>query len=112
MPKFLFILFLLPLSLFARDIPLDPDTPLVLSLSHNTPTRIAFDNQRIVDLFVYPKEGANVFLHPSGFLMVLPASGSPLFLTLIGENGTIQDLQLDFTDQQPALIRLCTLTKE
>ncbi len=53
------------------------------------------------------EEAAEVAVHDSGCLFILPQqTQAKLYLTLIGENGTIQDLMLNFTKSKPTPIRL------
>ena len=46
-------------------------------------------------------------VHNSGCLFILPQAGNnKVYLTLIGENGTVQDLMLRFVAKNPGPVRL------
>ncbi|EER21668.1 MULTISPECIES: hypothetical protein [spotted fever group] len=86
---------------------LHADSLLELQIAKDGPTRINIEGEKINDIFIHPGEAAEVAVHDSGYLFILPQqNSSKLYLTLIGENGTIQDLMLNFTKSKPAPIRL------
>ncbi|KJV80030.1 hypothetical protein RHORCCE3_1728 [Rickettsia hoogstraalii str. RCCE3] len=80
---------------------------LELAIAKDAPTRINIEGEKINDIFIHPREAAEIVVHDSGCLFILPQQdSSKLYLTLIGENGTIQDLMLNFTKTKPTPIRL------
>ncbi|WP_419234565.1 hypothetical protein [Rickettsia endosymbiont of Nabis limbatus] len=86
---------------------LHADSLLELQIAKDAPTRINIEGEKINDIFIHPQEAAEVVVHDSGCLFILPQQdNSKLYLTLIGENGTTQDLILNFTKTKPAPIRL------
>lgn len=115
------------LTASAIGYPMDSDRSLPLHIGENGPTRIMIVGEKITDVFVYPKEKVSVTLHASGQIFVLPpeeendsleletkASGSlkgrgdkeKLFLTIMGQDGSVQDLSLDFVKGTSEVIRL------
>ncbi|KJW03939.1 hypothetical protein [Rickettsia argasii] len=92
---------------YAIDYMLHTDSLLELQIAKDAPTRINIEGEKINDIFIHPREAAEVAVHNSGCLFILPQQDqSKLYLTLIGENGTIQDLMLNFTKNKPTPIRL------
>ncbi|WP_341794436.1 hypothetical protein [Rickettsia endosymbiont of Rhinocyllus conicus] len=86
---------------------LHADSLLELQIAKDAPTRINIEGEKINDIFIHPREAAEIVVHDSGCLFILPQqNSSKLYLTLIGENGTIQDLMLNFTKTKPTPIRL------
>ncbi|KJV77132.1 hypothetical protein RHORCCE3_2112 [Rickettsia hoogstraalii str. RCCE3] len=86
---------------------LHTDSLLELQIAKDAPTRINIEGEKINDIFIHPREAAEVVVHDSGCLFILPQQDQTKFyLTLIGENGTVQDLMLNFTKSKPTLIRL------
>lgn len=86
---------------------LHADSLLELQIAKDGPTRINIEGEKINDIFIHPQEAAEVAVHDSGCLFILPQqTQAKLYLTLIGENGTIQDLMLNFTKSKPTPIRL------
>ncbi|KJV77486.1 hypothetical protein RHORCCE3_2162 [Rickettsia hoogstraalii str. RCCE3] len=86
---------------------LHTDSLLELQIAKDAPTRINIEGEKINDIFIHPREAAEVVVHDSGCLLFLPQQDQTKFyLTLIGENGTVQDLMLNFTKSKPTLIRL------
>jgi len=70
-------------------------------------TRINMEDEKITDVFVYPEESAKVVLHNLGTVFVLQESRAEhVYLTLVGESGTIQDMRLKFSSKQPEPIKL------
>lgn len=92
---------------YAIGYMLHADSLLELQIAKDAPTRINIKGEKINDIFIHPEEAAEVVVHDSGCLFILPQqTQAKLYLTLIGENGTIQDLMLNFTKTKPAPIRL------
>ncbi|ACR47126.1 hypothetical protein RPR_00810 [Rickettsia peacockii str. Rustic] len=86
---------------------LHADSLLELQIAKDAPTRINIEGEKINDIFIHPEEAAEVVVHDSGCLFILPQQDqTKLYLTLIGENSTIQDLMLNFTKIKPTPIRL------
>ena len=80
---------------------------LQLQVSNLGPTRITLDTEKITDVFFYPEEAAKVILHQSGYVFVVPREDSEhVYLTVMGESGSTQDLRLRFVKKQPEPIRL------
>lgn len=75
---------------------------LSLQISNLGPTRISIDNQKIMDAFYYPQEAVKLILHQSGSVFVVPnEEHKHVYVTVVGENGGIQDLRLKFVFKQP-----------
>ncbi|KJV71015.1 hypothetical protein OTSTA763_2521 [Orientia tsutsugamushi str. TA763] len=56
---------------------------------------------------MYPQNAVEVVVHESGYLFIAPREeGSKVYLTVIGEYKTIQDLMLTFTPKTPSPIML------
>lgn len=103
---------------FGMGFPIDKDRSLPLKVGTSGPTRFVIEGEKITDVFVYPKELTSVTLHASGQVFVVPpAGGSPisgdtgasskkLFLTLMGEKGSVQDLTIDFVQDKSEVVRL------
>lgn len=98
---------LLSFSANAIVYPLNSDGLMELEIAKYGPTRINIEGERINDIFIHPQEAAEMVVHDSGCLFILPQQGkSKIYVTLIGENGTVQDLVLRFTGKSPAPIKL------
>jgi hypothetical protein len=94
-------------SVVGVGFPLVSDGLLELQIAKNAPTRISIEEEKISDIFVHPTDAAELVVHSSGCLFVLPQAGqNKVFVTLIAETGIIQDLLLLFTDKKPSPIRL------
>lgn len=92
---------------YAIGYALHDDSTLELQIAKDAPTRINLKGEKINDIFIHPQEAAEVVVHNSGCLFILPQAGNnKVYLTLIGENGTVQDLMLRFVAKSPAPIRL------
>jgi len=90
--------------------PLNSDSLLELQIAKDAPTRMQISGEKISDIFIHPQEAAEVVVHSSGSIFILPQSGSQkVYLTVIGENETAQDLCLRFTDKKPAPVTLLKL---
>jgi hypothetical protein len=75
---------------------------LSLQISNLGPTRISMDNQKIMDAFYYPQEAVKLILHQSGSVFVVPnEEHKHVYVTVVGENGGMQDLRLKFVFKQP-----------
>ena len=75
---------------------------LSLQISNLGPTRISIDHQKIMDAFYYPQEAVKLILHQSGSVFVVPnEEHKHVYVTVVGEDGGIQDLRLKFVFKQP-----------
>ena len=100
----------------ARIITFDEHKLLQLRISSLGPTRISLREDKIRDVFFYPEKAAKVVLHNSGTVFVIPinssptdsATADPLYLTLLSEEGKIQDLRLRMSFMQPEPLILVT----
>lgn len=89
------------------------DSLIELQIAKDGPTRINIEDEKINDIFIHPQEAAEMVVHDSGCLFILPQPGkSKIYLTLIGENGTTQDLVLRFTGKTPTPIKLIKFSLE
>ena len=83
------------------------DNLLKVQVSELGPTRIAFENKKINDVFFYPEEAAVVDLYPSGVLFVMPNKNQKhVYITIMTDEGNAQDLRLKFAFMQPKPITL------
>lgn len=80
---------------------------LQLQISNLGPTRISMDHQKIMDAFYYPQEAIKLILHQSGSVFVVPnEEHKHVYVTLVGEDGSTQDLRLKFVFKQPEPIMI------
>ncbi|WP_108840023.1 hypothetical protein [Orientia tsutsugamushi] len=94
-------------DVYAVEYTLQDDELLKLEISDSGPTRINLKDEKINDIFMYPQNTAEVVVHESGFLFIAPREeGNKVYLTVIGEYKTIQDLMLTFTPKTPSPIML------
>ncbi|SPR03168.1 Uncharacterised protein [Orientia tsutsugamushi] len=94
-------------DIYAVEYTLQDDELLKLEISDSGPTRINLKDEKINDIFMYPQNAAEVVVHESGFLFIAPREeGSKVYLTVIGEYKTIQDLMLTFTPKTPSPVML------
>lgn len=92
---------------------LHADSVLELQVAKNGPTRINIEGEKINDIFIHPRDAAEVAMHDSGSVFLLPqASKDKVYLTIVGENGTTQDLVLNFTKAKPSPIKLIKFSLE
>ena len=117
MSKFYRVLILLTFLKAANAIgigyPLTSDILLELQIAKDAPTRMQISGEKISDIFVHPQEAAEVVIHASGSVFILPQIGSQkVYLTVIGEQETAQDMCLKFTDKKPAPVTLIKLDLE
>ncbi|HJD59279.1 MAG TPA: hypothetical protein LFW20_01165 [Rickettsia endosymbiont of Omalisus fontisbellaquei] len=95
---------------YAVGYALHNDSILELEIARDAPTRIIIENEKISDIFVHPAESAEAVIHSSGCLFILPQKeNGKIYITLIGESGTTQDIALRFVKKQPNPIRLLKL---
>lgn len=86
---------------------MNEDSIVELQIAKDAPTRINIVDEKITDIFVHPQEAAEVVIHSSGYLFVLPQAGKDrVYITVIGEHGTVQDLVLRCLAKSPSPIRL------
>ncbi|WP_371218974.1 hypothetical protein ACA350_01615 [Orientia tsutsugamushi] len=63
--------------------------------------------KKINDILMYPQNVTEVILHKSGYLFIAPREEeNKVYLTVIGEYKTIQDLMLTFTPKTPNPVML------
>ena len=92
---------------FSANYGLMEDVLLMAQVSNLGYTRINMEDEKITDVFVYPEESAKVVLHNLGTVFVMQESQTEhVYLTLVGESGTIQDMRLKFSSKQPEPIKL------
>ncbi|CAM80991.1 hypothetical protein [Orientia tsutsugamushi] len=94
-------------DVYAVEYELEVDNLLKLEISDSGPTRINLKDEKINDIFMYPQNAAEVVVHESGCLFIAPREEEKkLYLTVIGEHKTIQDLMLTFTPKTPSHVTL------
>ncbi|WP_040614727.1 hypothetical protein [Rickettsia endosymbiont of Ixodes scapularis] len=92
---------------YAIGYMLHDDSILKLQIAKDAPTRISIEGEKINDVFIHPKDAAEVVVHNSGCLFILPQVGNnKVYLTIISESGIVQDLSLRFIGKNPSPIRL------
>lgn len=92
---------------------LNEERVLELSLAADAPTRIGIDGEKIKDVFFYPERSAAMQLHSSGALFVIPSMGqSKIYMTIIGVNGSMQDIVFKVRDKQPSSIKFLKFNAE
>lgn len=95
---------------YAVGYALHNDSILELEIAKDAPTRIIIENEKISDIFIHPEEAAEAVIHTSGCLFILPqTSKNRIYITIIGESGTTQDIALHFVKKKPSPIRLLKL---
>ncbi|WP_371219743.1 hypothetical protein ACA348_08645 [Orientia tsutsugamushi] len=100
-------------NIYAVEYELEADNLLKLEISDSGPTRINLKDEKINDIFMYPQNAAEVVVHESGYLFIAPREeGNKLYLTVIGEHKTIQDLMLIFTPKTPNPVMLVNAASE
>ncbi|WP_371223675.1 hypothetical protein [Orientia tsutsugamushi] len=94
-------------DIYAVEYTLQDDELLKLEISDSGPTRINLKDEKINDILMYPQNTVEVVVHESGYLFIAPQEeGSKVYLTVIGEYKTIQDLMLTFTPKTPNPVML------
>ncbi|BAG41212.1 hypothetical protein OTT_1754 [Orientia tsutsugamushi str. Ikeda] len=94
-------------DVYAVEYELEADNLLKLEISDSGPTRINLKDEKINDIFMYPQNAAEVVVHESGCLFIAPREEeNKLYLTVIGEHKTIQDLMLILTPKTPSPVML------
>ncbi|KJW03912.1 hypothetical protein OTSSIDO_0331 [Orientia tsutsugamushi str. Sido] len=103
-------------NIYAVEYELEADNLLKLEISDSGPTRINLKDEKINDIFMYLQNVDEVVVHESGCLFIAPLEeGNKVYLTVIGEYKTIQDLMLTFTPKTPSpvmLVNAATDTEE
>ncbi|XVN43552.1 MAG: hypothetical protein RCG15_04710 [Candidatus Rickettsia vulgarisii] len=85
---------------------LHDDSVLELQIAKNSPTSIE-EGEKINDIMIHPKEAAEIIVHDSGCIFVLPQQGkNKVYVSIVAESGMVQDLLLSFTKNKPSPIRL------
>ena len=98
---------------YGIDYMLHANSVLELQIAKDGPTRINIEREKINDIFIHPKEAAEVAIHDSGSVFILPQQDkNKVYLSIVGENGTTQDLALNFTKTKPNPIRLMKFSLE
>ncbi|RYE05542.1 MAG: hypothetical protein EOP33_05200 [Rickettsiaceae bacterium] len=94
-------------------------TLLNIEIASSGYTRFSIDGEKTNDAFIYPEHLAETIIHKSGFILVLPDSSvksikhkAVVYLTLISENGTVQDMRLKFNNDIPKPIELVVFDLE
>ncbi|SPR15255.1 hypothetical protein [Orientia tsutsugamushi] len=94
-------------NIYAVEYELEADNLLKLEISDSGPTRINLKDEKINDIFMYLQNAAEVVVHEYGYLFIAPREeGNKVYLTVIGEYKTIQDLMLTFTPKTPNPVML------
>lgn len=97
----------------AVNYTLDEEKTIELHIAADAPTRIALDGEKIKDVFFYPESSADVQLHSSGQLFIVPhVRQTKIYMTLIGARGSMQDMVFRMRDQQPSSIKFLKLSNE
>lgn len=92
---------------------LDEEKTIELQIASDAPTRVSIDGEKIKDVFFYPESSADVRLHSSGQLFIVPnVRQTKIYMTLIGTRGSIQDIVFKIRDQQPSSIKFLKLSNE
>ncbi|ARD85727.1 hypothetical protein A3306_00205 [Rickettsia bellii] len=92
---------------YAIGYMLHDDSVLELQIAKNSPTRITIEGDKINDIMIHPKEAAEIIVHDSGCIFVLPQQGkNKVYVSIVAESGVVQDLVLSFTKDKPSPIRL------
>ncbi|MFP3120185.1 hypothetical protein GCO76_01140 [Rickettsia sp. R2] len=92
---------------YAIGYMLHDDSVLELQIAKNSPTRISIEGEKINDIMIHPKEAAEIIVHDSGCIFVLPQQGNnKVYVSIVAESGMVQDLALSFTKDKPSPIRL------
>ncbi|KJV85867.1 Uncharacterised protein [Orientia tsutsugamushi] len=95
------------IAIYAVEYELKANHLLKLEISDSGPTRINLKDEKINDILMYPQNTAEVVVHESGFLFIAPREeGNKVYLTIIEEYKTIQDLMLTFTPKTPNHVML------
>ena len=98
---------IMPQIILADTIEISDEKLLEVQISNYAPTRISFENQKIIDVFFYPEEAAKIVLHKSGIVFVVPNNeNTQVYITLSTEKGEMQDLRLKFKEIEPKPIKL------
>ena len=93
-------------NVFAVGVDAKPEELLSLSVSSKGPTRLVLKDEKIADVFFTPENAAKVVLHDStgeAFILSSP-EGRHIYVTIMGEKGSKQDLKLSFTNKEPSPI--------
>jgi hypothetical protein len=95
---------------------LDESMSIEVAISNKGYTRFSIEDERITDVFVYPQEEVAVQIHNQGYLIIAPnsedtdsAGSTPrekLYVTITGEDGTVQDIYLKFHEKNPEPVKL------
>ncbi|KJV55281.1 hypothetical protein OCHUTO_0921, partial [Orientia chuto str. Dubai] len=94
-------------NVYAVEYELQDNKLLEIEIAEYGPTRLSLKSDKINNIFAYPQDAAEMVIHNSGCIFVVPQQGkNKLYLTLISENETIQDLKLIFVSKNPSPVML------
>lgn len=97
----------------AVNYTLNEERTIELQIASDAPTRVSIDGEKIKDVFFYPEGAAEVLLHSSGQLFIVPnGRQTKIYITLIGARGSMQDMVFRIRDQQPSSIKFLKLSNE
>ncbi|MBF8246681.1 MAG: hypothetical protein ISN64_01645 [Rickettsia sp.] len=105
---FLIVIILYAKSIFALDYQGNDEDFMSLKISNSGFTRIFFPGEKTVDVFIYPEEQADLTLNSLEQIVLVPRkiTKEALFLSIVTDKNTIQDLSILFVDKKPEAIRL------
>lgn len=97
----------------AVNYTLNEEKTIEIQIASDAPTRVSIDGEKIKDVFFYPEGSAEVLLHSSGQLFIVPnVRQTKIYMTLIGARGSMQDMVFRMRDQQPSAIKFLKSSNE
>lgn len=97
----------------AVNYTLNEEKTIELQIASDAPTRVSIDGEKIKDVFFYPERSAEILLHSSGQLFIVPnVRQTKIYMTLIGARGSMQDMVFRMRDQQPSAIKFLKSSNE
>lgn len=97
----------------AVNYTLNEEKTIELQIASDAPTRVSIDGEKIKDVFFYPERSAEILLHSSGQLFIVPnIRQTKIYMTLIGARGSMQDMVFRMRDQQPSTIKFLKSSNE
>lgn len=97
----------------AVNYTLNEERTIELQIASDAPTRVSIDGEKIKDVFFYPERSAEILLHSSGQLFIVPnVRQTKIYMTLIGARGSMQDMVFRMRDQQPSAIKFLKSSNE
>lgn len=107
------VILLLGVDASAVNYTLNEEQTIELQIASDAPTRVSIDGEKIKDIFFYPEGSAEVLLHSSGQLFIVPnVRQSKIYMTLIGARDSMQDMVFRMRDQQPSAIKFLKSSNE